>query len=121
MVLEVQAARAALAGGRTDEAANPAARLLARFGNGVAPDGAYRANAFRVAAAAQDAVGYACAAAPALPQGTHWIRHSALPYVPAAFVDSFLRRNPVNRLAGYAALTLRPVARIGLLRREDAR
>ena len=103
MALEVQTARAALAAGRAGEAADTAARMLARFDDGIAPDGAYRADACWVAARSFGAAGRAAEAARAVAQGTQWIGRQALPHVPPAFIDSFLHRNPVNRALMAAA------------------
>lgn len=103
MALEVQAARAALAAGRAGEAADTAARMLARFDDGIAPDGVYRADACWVAARAFAAAGRDGEAARAVAQGTQWIGRHALPHVPPAFIDSFLHRNPVNRALMAAA------------------
>jgi DNA-binding SARP family transcriptional activator/tetratricopeptide (TPR) repeat protein len=105
MALEVQLARAALATGLLDEAADTATRMLARFGQGIAPDGVYRAEACWIGARALHAAGRRADASRALAQGAQWISRQALPHVPAAFIDSFLHRNPVNRalLAAAAA------------------
>lgn len=96
MALEVQTARAALLAGDVDTAARTSARMLTRFGDGIAPDGVYRADAWWVAARALAAAGQHDDAARATAQGVQWLRER-LPNVPPMFVDSFLHRNPVNR------------------------
>jgi tetratricopeptide (TPR) repeat protein len=51
-----------------------------------------------IAAQAFTAVGDEAAARSAIGQGVDWIGRIALPQVPAEFRDSFLARNPINRL-----------------------
>ncbi|MBA4174985.1 MAG: hypothetical protein C0505_00255 [Leptothrix sp. (in: Bacteria)] len=95
--LHTHVARAALATGHTDAAADAALALLALFDSGHAPDAMYRAEAWWVAHQALSAAGRAEAANRALRAGEHWLRQVALPQVPPAFIDSFLNRNAVNR------------------------
>jgi tetratricopeptide (TPR) repeat protein len=95
--LDVHRAAAALALGEADEARASAERLVAAFDEGVAPDGVYRARAWWVASQAFAAAGRTEDAAQALQRGARWISQQALPSVPAAFIDSFMHRNPTNR------------------------
>jgi DNA-binding SARP family transcriptional activator len=105
LALHVHVARAALAEGRTDDAARAARAALALFDAGYAPESMYRPEAHLVAWRALTQAGAHAEAAAALRAGTDWIRGQALPQVPAPFIDSFLHRNPVNRelLAAAAA------------------
>jgi tetratricopeptide (TPR) repeat protein len=97
MALDVHVARAALALGRTEDAARCAEQLIVRFDEGCAPDAIYRAEAWWVAAQALAAAGHTDRASVALRRGTTWVTQHALPHVPPPFIDSFLHRNPINR------------------------
>lgn len=96
MALLVHVAQAALARGDAPAAAGAADALLALFDDGCAPDAMYRGEAWLAAHRAFAAAGRAADAARALDDGLRWVRGHALPHVPAAFVDSFLHRNPAN-------------------------
>jgi DNA-binding SARP family transcriptional activator len=96
MALQVHVARAALDESLHDEALAAANTLLLRFEEGYAPDSMYRAEAWLVAHQALLAAGQRAEAERALEQGRRWVRHTVLPQVPAAFIDSFLHRNAVN-------------------------
>ena len=95
--LNVHLARATLALGRTAQAAAAARAALAPFDDGCAPEAMYLPEACLVAWQALQQAGAPEEAAAALRTGTDWIRGRALPQVPAPFIDSFLRRNAVNR------------------------
>jgi len=97
MALRVHLARAAMVAGDTRAAARAAQGLLAAFEEGHAPDSMYRAEAWWVAHQALVAGGHAEAATRALRGGEQWLRQVALPQVPPPFIDSFLRRNVINR------------------------
>ena len=97
MALRVHLARAAMVVGDTRAAARAAQGLLAAFDEGHAPDSMYRAEAWWVAHQALVAGGHAEAATRALRGGEQWLRQVALPQVPPPFIDSFLRRNSINR------------------------
>ncbi len=83
--------------GRQAAAADEAQALLALMDDGIAPDSMYRAQAWWLAHQALAGAGRHELARHALEQGTRWVTQTALPQVPAAFIDSFLQRNPVNR------------------------
>ncbi|MFN5164975.1 MAG: transcriptional regulator, partial [Pseudomonadota bacterium] len=93
--------------GRLDEAAAAATELAGLMAGGYAPDAVYLPEAGLVRTRVWRAAGDAPAAAAALDDAMAWLRQQALPHVPAPFVDSFLRRNPVNQalltLAGEAS------------------
>lgn len=95
--LHVHRGQAWLALGRTDEAAADAQAVMALLDQGIAPDSMYRAQAWWLAHQALAAAGQPDEAARALAQGAGWITQVALPQVPAAFIESFLYRNAVNR------------------------
>jgi DNA-binding SARP family transcriptional activator len=105
--LHLHVARAAAALGRLDEAAAAATELGSLMAEGYAPDAVYLPEAGLVRTRVWRATGDPSAAAAALDDAMGWVRQQALPQVPAPFVDSFLRRNPVNeallRLAGEAS------------------
>jgi hypothetical protein len=105
--LHLHVARAATALGRLDEAAAAATELAGLMAGGYAPDAVYLPEAGLVRTRVWRAAGDAPAAAAALDDAMAWLRQQALPHVPAPFVDSFLRRNPVNQalltLAGEAS------------------
>lgn len=107
--LHLHTARAATALGRLDEAAAAATELAGLMAAGYAPDAVYLPEAGLVRTRVWRAAGDAAAAAAALDDAMVWLRQQALPHVPAPFVDSFLRRNPVNQalltLAGEASAT----------------
>jgi hypothetical protein len=96
MSLHTHVARAALAERQLELAVQSADAVLQLFDEGYAPDALYRAEALLVARQALLAGGRSGAAERALEMAAHWIRQKALPAVPTPFVDSFLRRNPVN-------------------------
>ncbi len=113
MSLRVHVARAALATGQLALAADEARALLGQFGEGYAPDSMYRGEAWLVAHRALLAAGHVEEANAALEQGRGWVRQQALPYVPTAFIESFLARNAVNAsllapVRGAQALEARP-------------
>lgn len=96
-LLHLLRARAALELDRPAEAAPAARALLALLDDGVAPESTYRAEAWWIAGRALAAAGDEAAAEAAFDRGTRWVTQHALPQVPAAFIDSFLHRNAVNR------------------------
>jgi tetratricopeptide (TPR) repeat protein len=69
----------------------------------VQPADLYFAHAWWLAAQVFEANGDGDQALMALGQGALWVRRTALPNVPEAFRDSFLQRNPTNRLLLAAA------------------
>jgi DNA-binding SARP family transcriptional activator len=95
--LQVHLARAALAAGLLQEAAAAAQSILSLFDQGCAPDAMHRAEAWCTAHQVLAATGQPEGARRALRAGERWLRQVALPQVPPPFIDSFLRRNPVNR------------------------
>lgn len=108
MGLQVHVARAALALGRADDAGAAARAVLDLFEQGCAPDSMYRAEAWCVAASALLACGLADEADRVRRCAEQWLRTVALPQVPAAFLDSFLHRNAVNRELLSAARSRQP-------------
>jgi hypothetical protein len=70
--------------------------LVSQFAR-VQPADLYIGQAWWLAAQVFDANGDGDQALMALAQGASWVRRTALPNVPAEFVDSFLQRNPTNR------------------------
>ena len=95
--LFVHQARAATALSRHDEAATAARAALALLGQGFAPEFMYLPELHLVAWRALAAAGAADEAQCAMQAGADWISGHAIPQVPAAFIDSFLHRNTVNR------------------------
>lgn len=95
--LMMHRARAALALQQPSTAEAAARELLALLNDGYVPDFVYTPEAWLVAGQALLRGGDAAAARTALDAGQHWVRSQALPNVPAAFIHSFLHRNPVNR------------------------
>lgn len=87
---------ALLRAGRDAEAARHARAMLDTFDAGQ-PPALFVPAYLWVAHRALAAVGDAATAADALRRGVAWLETHALPHVPAAFRDSFLQRNPVNR------------------------
>lgn len=97
LALHVHVARAALVETQAEVAARSARAAMALVAQGYAPESMYPPELYLVAwRALQQAAAHDEAAA-ALEASTDWIRAHALPQVPAPFLDSFLRRNPVNR------------------------
>lgn len=94
--LHTHVARAAMACGQVQRAAQAASAAVELLDTGHAPDGMYRAEVHLTAARALHAAGQLADAERILEAGRRWVRQRALPYVPAAFIDSFLRRNAVN-------------------------
>ncbi len=95
--LHMHRCTAALALHRHDEAASAARELVGLLHQGYVPDFVYTPEAWLVAGKALLAARDHEAAQDALTAGQRWVRTVALPQVPAAFIDSFLHRNPVNR------------------------
>jgi hypothetical protein len=97
LCLHVHVAQAALHEGRIVPAAAAARAALSLLEQGYAPDAMYRAETWLVASRALAAASACDEAQRALHRGSDWVRQHALPHVPAAFIDSFLHRNAVNR------------------------
>lgn len=97
LALHVHVARAALAEGHSQAAAAAARAAQALFDEGYAPESMYLPEAHLVASQALARAGALVEADAAALAGTDWIRHRALPQVPAPFLDSFLHRNAINR------------------------
>ncbi len=97
LALHVQVARAALAEGQTEAAAQATRAAVALFDAGYAPESMYLPEAWLAAGKALQAAGDAAAAQAAWARGQHRVRTQALPQLPAPFIDSLLHRNPVNR------------------------
>jgi DNA-binding SARP family transcriptional activator/tetratricopeptide (TPR) repeat protein len=98
----VRAASCALAQGAVDRAepqVDAALRLFAEF----EPDNFYRAEAWWIAAQVLRAAKLDSRAHRLLAEGSEWIHRIASEHVAPEFRDSFLRRNPVNRLLLAAA------------------
>lgn len=76
---------------------------LVSFEQGTHPTGLPPAEFMWLAAQALAARGDHGAAEAARQRATHRLRHTELPHVPEAFVDSFLHRHPVHRLVLAAA------------------
>ena len=64
---------------------------------GYVPDFTYTPEAWLVVGEALEAAGDTASANRAHATGLAWVQTRALPRVPSPFIDSFLRRNPVNR------------------------
>jgi DNA-binding SARP family transcriptional activator len=90
-------AEALLQLGQPDRAAVAVRDILARIDR-VRPNDMYFAEAWWIAFRSFDAAGDAEAARAALQAAVDWIHGIALPNVPETFRDSFLDRNPVNRV-----------------------
>jgi DNA-binding SARP family transcriptional activator len=95
--LEVFKARAATALGRYEQAAQAARAALSAQLEGYCPESMYLPELHLVAHQALAAAGAVDEARAALKLGADWVRQHALPQVPAAFIESFLQRNSVNR------------------------
>lgn len=96
LALHTHEARAALRLGNTARAAAAARGALGLQAEGFSPEFMYGPEVDLVAWQALSASGLAAEASAALQRGAGWVRQR-LPQVPAAFLDSFLHRNPVNR------------------------
>jgi len=94
--LHTHVTRAAMSLGQVQRAAQAASAAVNLLDTGHAPDGMYRAEVHLTAARALHAAGQLADAERILEAGRRWVRQRALPHVPAAFIDSFLRRNAVN-------------------------
>ena len=101
----VRAAGAALAQGAAARAV-PQVRAALELAREYVPDSFYLPEMWLVAARVFDAAGQPAGAARAACDGQNWVLETARAHVPAAFRDSFLRRNPVNR--ELLALAARP-------------
>jgi hypothetical protein len=84
-------------GGRLVEAAGLARRIMDEFEH-KPPITIYAPEYWWLAHLAFAEAGEEPAASAALLRARHWIEHTALPNVPQPFRDSFLHRNPVNRM-----------------------
>jgi tetratricopeptide (TPR) repeat protein len=96
--LHQHTARAAAILGDAQQALQAAQALVALLDDGYAPDFTYAAEAWLVAAEALALGGDPDAAHRARAAGVAWVQTRALPRVPAPFIDSFMLRNPVNRV-----------------------
>lgn len=91
-------AQAAAELGLQAEARSAAQDALHWLAEGYAPDAvAGHGEVYRLVYVALVTVGEAEAARRTLRLGLQWLRERALPQVPAAFVESFLQRNPAHR------------------------
>ena len=97
LALAVFESRAALALGDADSAVAATRVALALLADGYAPEAMYLPEVHWVAWRALHAGGLADEATAVLQAGVDWVRRQALPQVPAAYIESFLHRNPVNR------------------------
>jgi tetratricopeptide (TPR) repeat protein len=94
----VREAEAAARLGLRAEARSAAQDALHWLAEGYAPDAVLgHGEAYWLAHEALLSVGEAEASGRTLRLGLQWLREQALPHVPAAFVDSFLHRNPAHR------------------------
>jgi hypothetical protein len=96
--LHVHEAHAATQLRQPQRALQAAQALVALLDDGFAPDFIYLPEAWLVAAQGLALAGDTAAAERACAAGVDWVQARALPRVPAPFIDSFLQRNPVNRL-----------------------
>lgn len=96
LAVQVFEARAATALQRPAQAATAARAALDLLDEGYSPEAMYLPELHLVAWQALRAAGAPAEAQAALSAGARWVRQTALPQVPAPFIDSFLHRNPVN-------------------------
>lgn len=111
--LHLHEARAATSAADTARAAQAAQALAGLLDEGYAPDFAYPPEAWLAAADAATLGQQPALAARAQAAGLAWVQARALPHVPAPFLDSFLQRNPVNRLLWARADAQAPRAAAG--------
>lgn len=95
-------ARAWSRSGDVDTAATEMHELV-RHIERVQPSDLYLGEAWWIAAQVFEASGDGDQALMALARGAQWVRRVALPHVPDEFRDSFLQRNPINRVLLAAA------------------
>jgi DNA-binding SARP family transcriptional activator len=88
---------------RAADAAGSARRAIAMADASCVPHDLYVGEFWWFVHQALDAAGARVDALAALRRGEAWVREQALPHVPEAFRDSFVNRNPANRLLLAAA------------------